>query len=69
MSRKAEFYRALGVLVARASAGDREAEAILDDLGVLVANVRNAVRAGDQELVDDLLTDATARAYIRQALG
>ena len=69
MSQKAEFYRALGVLVARAEAGDRQAEAVLDDLLTLARNVRNAVAAGDQDHVDDLLTDATARAYLRSALG
>ena len=69
MSRRADFYRALGVLASRASAGDRQAELALDRLLVLFGNVRNAVEAGDQDQVDDLLTDAIARAYIRQALG
>lgn len=69
MSKKAEFYRALGVLVDRASAGDRQAELVLDELLTLTRNVRNAVAVGDRDQVEDLLTDATARAYLRQALG
>ena len=63
MSELAEFHRALGVLVARASAGDRQAELLLDELLTLVTNVLYATQAGDQEHVDDLLADAHARAY------
>ena len=69
MSRTAEFHRALDLLCHRASAGDREAELALDRLRVLFRDVRNAVEVGDHDQVDDLLTDATARALLRQALG
>ena len=69
MSELAEFHRALDLLCHRASAGDRQAELLLDELVMLVTNVRNAVEAGDQEHVDDLLTDATARALLRSVLG
>jgi len=64
----AEFYRAVGDLCRRASAGDRAAEAVLDELLALAKNVCYALQAGDELHADKLLADATARALLRSAL-
>ena len=69
MSTKAEFYRALGILCHAAGSGDRRAEAVLGDFGVLVKNVLYALEAGDKAHAAELLADAMARAMLRQALG
>lgn len=68
MPRKAEFYRALAELGRRAESGERQAEAMLDELDLLMRNVRNAIKAGDTATADELLADAIGRAYLRQAL-
>ena len=67
MSRQAEFYRALDILCHRASAGDKHAEAVLDDLVKLAKNVSYALQAGDEAHAAELLTDAHARALLRSA--
>ena len=69
MAQKAEFYRALGRLARAAGSGNRQAEALLDELSILVRNVANAIESGDTATADELLADAIGRAYLRQALG
>ena len=68
MSRQAEFYRALGTLCQAASAGNRRAEAVLDDLVTLAKNVSYALQAGDEAHAAELLDEAKARAMLRSAL-